>query len=368
MKLIYKHINTTFSISTKDISDLSFKTKVDKALLNEFRGFIPEKNELSGGLFFYFTDNISSFINNDDYYKSDYVNVGEDNIHYNDSEINMLVLLNEPFKFIIELNNHESLGSSLRVFHRGFKNKLERDISIFYYRIFLLFTQIWNIENGYTYIHSACVSQNNIGTIFSADSGVGKSSLLFKLSQNSNFSFIGDDLSIINKDACASFLGRLISLKPYHLSYFPFLKDIVSSKMPVLQKLQWRFLKRSKLLFRINPHDLFDNYIDNIKIKSFIHMSNHTKSSFEIKTISSDELLNISLAIFNNEFLLSFNRLNNIASLPGSSFLSSSQIMYNVKNIYSQAFTNIDRKLVLAPYHSNPNELYDFLIQKGCLN
>ena len=368
MRLIYKYVKTTFLMSTEDILDNVFKKRVDAVIQQDFSGFIQSEDQLEGGLSFYFTDNLSSFINDEFYSQSDFVNVGKKSIHYKDAEINILIYLDQPFKVIIELNNNESIKSSSRIFHRGFKNKLERDISVFYYRVFLLFTQIWNIKNHYTYIHAASVSKNNTATIFSGDAGIGKSSLLFRLSRESSFNFISDDLSVINKDAYTAFLGRLVSLKPYHLSYFPFLKDILSNKMTFIQKLQWRILKQRKLLFRVNPHDLFNNYADNIKIKSFIHLSNHSKSCFEIKEISLEQLLSISLAIFNNEFLLAFNRLNNIASLPESHFLSSSEIMHDVKNIYSQVFSKIDKRLVLVPYRSNPNDLYEFLKDNRCLD
>ena len=49
--------------------------------------------------------------------------------------------------------------------------------------------------------------------------------------------------------------------------------------------------------------------------------------------------LDNSLAILNNEFLLSFKRLNDIVSVSESEFHSSCQLMHKVKDIYCSAFS-----------------------------
>ena len=61
--------------------------------------------------------------------------------------------------------------------------------------------------------------------LFTADSGVGKSALLFQLSQNKDFKFIADDLTIISNQAESFFQGRCLSVKPYHIKYYSFLAE-----------------------------------------------------------------------------------------------------------------------------------------------
>ena len=57
MRLIYKYVKTTFLMSTEDILDNVFKTRVDAVIQQDFSGFIQSEDQLEGGLSFYFTDN-----------------------------------------------------------------------------------------------------------------------------------------------------------------------------------------------------------------------------------------------------------------------------------------------------------------------
>lgn len=367
MRLIYKHINSTFLISTDLIKNKNLRTKLNSVLENEFKGFLLSNHESSNSISFYFTDNLNPFLTEDSYLCSDSVYRSENQIYYKDAEFDVLINLQDSFKIILKINPEKLAKYSVRILHKAYKNNLERIVSTFYYRVFLLFTQIWNIKHNYTYMHAAAFSHNNFGTIISADSGVGKSALLLRLSQEDNFDFISDDLSIIGLESSVSFMGRFLSVKPYHLTYFSFLKSFIKYRMPIMQKMQWQILKDQRLIFRVNPNDLFHNIKEEVTIKQLIHLSNHTRDNFEIKELSIENFLDVSLAILNNEFFLSFKRLNDIASISGTSFSSSYQLMHKVKDIYHAVFSELPRKLVLVPYKSNPNDLYDFLIKEGCL-
>ena len=69
-----------------------------------------------------------------------------------------------------------------------------------------------------------------------------------------------------------------------------------------------------------------------------------------------------------NELFLANNRLNKVASLPGSTLNNSSILYSKVSEIYQKSFQNVELKLVLVPYKSNPNDLYNFLKENRCLD
>ena len=138
--------------------------------------------------------------------------------------------------------------------------------------------------------------------------------------------------------------------------------------MSSMQKLQWKFLKDNRLTCRVSPNDLFASICEKSKIKSIIHLCNHDKDTFEIKNITSEELLNFTIPILTNELFLANHKLNTLASLPFSPFHSTAKIYTASEDIFNSAFNNLSLKLVFVPFMSNPNELYDFLKSEGCLN
>jgi len=232
----------------------------------------------------------------------------------------------------------------------------------------LLFSQLWNLENNCSYIHSSAVDISGKSIVFTADSGVGKSSLLLRLSELKRFKFIADDLTIISGDAKAFYQGRCLSVKPYHLSFFPFLKSKLKTLMGGMQSLQWKVLKENRLTFRLSPFDIFNEISEQSSIKRVIHLCNYNEDKFAIKEISAKELLEITIPIFTNELFLAHYKLNILASLPNSPFNSSVTLLKRTEQIYFSVFEKVNLKLVLIPYKSNPNDLYHFLKTEGCLN
>ena len=367
MSLVFKHKNVAFSLSVSEIENQDLEQKIELALKDVFKGFISCDSEQIA-LEFMFTDKINSFITAQEFVRVKDIKVGKTQTHFKDNELNFLIDNSNPFKVYINVSDNETLKSSLRIFNKAFKNNIELQITTFYYRIFLLFTQIWNLENECSYIHASAVEVNGKSILFSADSGVGKSSLLFKLSQDDTVKFIADDLTIISNQAESYYQGRCLSVKPYHLKFYGFLADLVSSLMSSIQKLQWKFINDNRLTYRISPFDLFANISEKSKVKSIIHLCNHDKETFEIKDITTEELLNFTIPILTNELFLANYKVNTLASLPNTPFQSTTKIYKESEDVFNSAFKHASLKLVFVPYMSNPNDLYDFLKKEGCLN
>lgn len=363
----YKHMNSSFLISTNEIKNKSLCEKINNALNDTFQDFVKTK-DVNPELSFIFTDHLCSFINEKEFFKTKDIRLSDKQIHFKDSELDFLINTNEKYKVYINVSDEETIKSSMRFFSKAFKNKVEGQIVTSYYRIFLLFTQLWNIENDASYLHASAVDIDGGAVLFSADSGVGKSALLFRLSQEKSYKFIADDLTIINGSTKAYYQGRSLSVKPYHLRYFPFLIEKLKKLMGKIQKFQWEIISDSRLIYRLSPKNLFENSSEQSEIKRVVHLCSHTKADFEIKSISKDELANNALPILINELFLANNKLNTLASLPQSIFPSSQVLYSKTRTIFDNAFNDIEIKLVSVPYNSNPNLLYEFLKQEGCLN
>tara|TARA_B100001758_G_C18416864_1_gene620800 strand:+ start:13922 stop:15022 length:1101 start_codon:yes stop_codon:yes gene_type:complete len=363
----FRHHNSAFSISTSCIKNRSLKRKVDCAIKDVFRGFLlSDKEEVV--IEFIFTDEIDNFITDDQCLRVKDIKVGNLQTHFKDNELEFLVNNENIFKVYFNVSNNECFKSSLRFFNKSFKNNIEQQITTFYYRIFLLFSQLWNIQNDLSYLHSSSFEISGESIVFTADSGVGKSSLLFRLSEDKSVSFIADDLTILSSESEVFYQGRSLSVKPYHLRYFSFLKDKLKKIMHRGQNFQWKLLNDNRLTYRIAPDHLFDNIATKSKIKRVIHLCNHSERDFKISDISCKDLVKFTNSILINELYLANSKLNAAASLPNSPFICSSELYNKVSQIYLKAFDNIEIILVLVPFMSDPNELYRFLKKEGCLD
>ena len=367
MNLIYKHQNSSFSLSVSEIENKALQKKIDLALRDIFKGFIVSQNE-TVVCEFLFTDNIEKFIKDTQFVRVKDIKVGNNQTHFKDNELNFLIDNSNPFKVIVNVVNNETFKSSLRIFNKAYKTNIELQITTFYYRIFLLFSQLWNLENNCSYIHASAIEVNGRSMLFTADSGVGKSALLFQLSQEEGAKFIADDLTIISDKSESYFQGRCLSVKPYHLKYYSFLAEKLKQLMRSTQRLQWRIINDNRLTYRITPTELFDYICEKSEIKRIVHLCNHSKGIFEIKEISSDDLIGFTIPILTNELFLANYKLDTVASLPNSPFQSTDKMYAATKNIFSQAFNDVEIKLILVPYHSNPIDLFNFLKKEGCLN
>ena len=365
MVVSYKHKDTCFRLSVLEIANINLRRKISNSLLEFFQGFEKMSNG-KDALEFLFTDNIDLFVVDQDFVRINDIRIGSTQTYFHDNELNFLVNHTNPYKIIVNVEDNDTFLSSVRVFNKAFKTNIDLQVTTFYYRIFLLFSQLWNLENKCSYIHAASVEKNNRAILFSADSGVGKSSLLLQLSLNKGYKFIADDLTILSQDGEAFFQGRSISIKPYHLKFYDFLLDKIN--MSCMQKLQWTIVRDNRLTFRISPKKIFSDISNGCKINRVIHLCNSTKQEFMIKDINPSELIKYTIPILTNEFFLANNNLDKLSSLPGSYFVSTNKIYTNSEEIFSNAFKKVDIKLVFVPYKSSPVELFNFLNREGCLD
>ena len=367
MEARYKHKDVAFRVSVDEIGNSQLQLKIFNALKDVFKGFrVSDINDFA--MEFIFTDKIESFIIDKEFIRVKNIKVGDTQTHFKDNELNFLLDNSDPFRVIVNVSNTETFKSSLRIFNKAYKTNIELQITTFYYRIFLLFSQLWNLQNNCTYIHSSAVDINGKSILFTADSGVGKSALLFQISQEEGFKFIADDLTIISDQSDSYFQGRCLSIKPYHLKYYSFLSKKLKMLMGSIQRFQWKIINDNRLTYRIKPTELFDQICEKSEIKRIIHLCNHSKDTFEIKEISSYDLIEFTIPILINELFLANYKLDTVASLPTSPFQSTDKMYTATKDIFFQAFIDVDIKLIFVPYQSNPIDLFNFIKQEGCLN
>ena len=115
MRHYFKHYNTSFLISVDQILNADIRDKTEKALMTFFHGFLKSDKD-NVDLAFIFTDNIYSFLNDVDFVSINGIKSGSNQIHYKDDELEFVINRDEPYRFIININ--ELVLSSIPCYNR----------------------------------------------------------------------------------------------------------------------------------------------------------------------------------------------------------------------------------------------------------
>ena len=95
MRISFKHINTSFLLSTEEIKDLSIRKEFSRALFDTFKDFDIQEVNLKTSFKFCFTDDINPFLLSKEGLKSQTTSLSKDQLHFQDYELNFVVNLKE---------------------------------------------------------------------------------------------------------------------------------------------------------------------------------------------------------------------------------------------------------------------------------
>lgn len=367
----FKHGQYSFSISVENFESIEIKNRIQKAVKEQFSSFLPS-DQKGEKLKFYLCENAESFFPYRNYRNIGNVKYKDESLYYNQHGIKFVAKkIDEQYNVYFEIQTKSDIKSRCRLLNKGFNNAFETQISIFYYRVFIIFTQLANIDLQSTYIHGATICDKSVNAIlFPADSGVGKSSMLFRMAQEQKYSYIADDLSIVSESGESFYAGRAISTKPYHLKNFPFLNEFIEKEMPMLQRLQWKFLKDNRLVFRVNPQKLFrGNVKEKAKVRKIVHLVNTDNTQFTLKKFDTDRLALASANILMNELILGNQIIYKALSIPGNTLFESPGNMFKkILEIYKSFFEGSEKYLLEVPYMSHPDKMYEYLVKNNIID
>ena len=367
----YQHGPYAFSVLVDTITDEILKERILEAIKSQFASFlISDMNKVA--IEFHFTQDINPYFQHEHYTNIGAVQFASDSLKFVNSEVDFVYSIEDGIhRIYVQIKNNTNFKSNCRLLNKGYIDAIEKQVAVFYYRVFLIFTQLLNIEYNTTYIHGASISDDdNNAILFPADSGVGKSSMLFRLAKEGKYSYVADDLSIVDNEFNTYYSGRAISMKPYHLKNFPFLSKIVEEEMPKYQQVQWKLLKDNRLVFGMDPQILFSNKIKKkANLKKVIHLVNTNDKGFTLQDIDSRTIAAASANILMNELFLGYYNIYKALSIPGNNLFLSPALMYEKTfNHYMKLFEETETYLLLVPYMSNPNEMYEFLISQNIID
>lgn len=162
---------------------------------------------------------------------------------------------------------------------------------------------------GYTLIHSSGFSVNNNEVLLlGGTGGVGKTSLELRLSKNSKFGFLNDDIAVINKAGKVFPNLSWPKIYAYNLQDNPAVKELLMKDRTADDKLAFNIKKRlwgvHKARRTIDPHTLFSSVPDNpLPLRKYILLSRGNYPKLALQRLAPDNVPDMNISIIKSEFV-----------------------------------------------------------------
>lgn len=267
---------------------------------------------------------------------------------------------------VIRLN---SAKSNLK---KAFKSKVhgrvrqEKD-TILSYSLFWYVVHVVLLRKDTAFLHAGVLEREGKGIVITGTGGCGKTSTLFKLLENSEYSYLAEDFGIIDKEARGHFSRKPISLYASDIEFGQRLLKDHYNRLPWREQKLWK-LKRKGLklnpMIKVPPRDLMgDQHSQSADVGQILYFVRNADDTLTHCDISSQELadrvLNASMRELKTlEELLQLMKANAPTDYPIPEF---KEIEEKTRAIYLQAFDKTSKKLVYIPAKTRPDELIAYL-------
>ena len=263
--------------------------------------------------------------------------------------------IKNPFiKYLKKLNNMQYEAIDERVGHVFFESVL---IPAAYFDI-----------NKFI-IHSSAFQHRKGGAVLvGGTGGVGKTSLEIELCMNRGYSFISDDLAVIDKNGNIYPNLSFPKIYGYNIKNNKKLKNEIFKDRTFSDRLAWNL--RSSLLGdanvrrKISPKDVYKNYVtENSKVKKYFILFRENREDIKIERVRPDTATDMSLKILQSELTLFNNHIlwhefNSFASgIPP--ILTLESVLDNWKKLCKSVMSKIDCFIISIPLNLPHREFVD---------
>lgn len=284
----------------------------------------------------------------------------------------ILYCKSDIIKIQVELYiHHNKFKNNIAKFKNiGFKNNIENIGAIIHELILVPFNYFFTDR---ALIHSSSMKNLNNGKtiLFGGTGGVGKTTLELYLCKELGYSFLSDDMAII--DEHGNIYPNLSHPKiyAYNVEGNPQLKNLLFNERSVYDKFHWIMLKKLKGLSgvrrTISPDKIYQSVEkDKNKISEYYILSRSNKDSqIVMEKINSNDAAILTLKVIINEYHafeqhIIWHEYNSILlkTLP---ILTLENIHKNWLNIYKHIFKNIKCFHITIPTNINHEDFLSFV-------
>tara|TARA_B110000261_G_C13062457_1_gene348776 strand:+ start:366 stop:1466 length:1101 start_codon:yes stop_codon:yes gene_type:complete len=274
--------------------------------------------------------------------------------------------------FIKELNFLKQFRSI------GFSN-LEESLSLIIHEFILL--PIMNFIPQYAPLHVSAFKNNSNGdlVLFGGTGGVGKTSLELLFCGELNYSFVADDMVVVNTNSEVYPNLSYPKIYAYNLESNKSMTNTILKGRGLIDIAHWYIRKKVKGLSAVRRSvavdKLYDEFeVDKVKAtKYFFLFRTNTVSDIKVERVSKDVAISNSIRILKNEFYSTFYRkidlyeYNCNLGKSTSSLVSMLNIENNLNLVFNQFFNEVDSFIIKIPLKMEEKDFLTFFTNEFSL-
>ncbi len=252
----------------------------------------------------------------------------------------------------------------------GYFNSLE-NVGAFFYEMILVFMQY--ILNDKMLIHASAMKNLNTNKVilFGGSGGVGKTSLELLLCNKLNYSFIADDISVVDKDGYIYPNLAYPKIYAYNTIKNTNIKNIIFNNRKLLDKIQWIFMRKIRgdkgVRRAIFPFELYKNVEiqKNIITSYYILQKTNKVQKITISKLDKKTTAYATYIIIKNEYgnatiHFGWSEYNTLFHEAINPIIKLDTVYEQWKLNYERLFSNVNTYLVEIPIDIKYSEFMSF--------
>ena len=274
--------------------------------------------------------------------------------------------------FIKELNFLKQFRSI------GFSN-LEESLSLLIHEFILL--PIMNFIPQYAPLHVSAFKSNKNGDLllFGGTGGVGKTSLELLFCGELNYSFVADDMVVVNTNSEVYPNLSYPKIYAYNLESNESMTNTLLKGRGLMDIAHWYIRKKVKGLSSVRRSVAVDKLyktfeVDKVKAtKYYFLFRTNTVSEIKVESVSKDMAISNSIRILKNEFYPTFYRkidlyeYNCNLGKGTSPLVSMVNIDNNLNQVFNQFFNEVDSFIIKIPLKMKEKDFLTFFTNEFSL-
>lgn len=257
--------------------------------------------------------------------------------------IKLKITYNKFIKFLKKINNIE------------FENIEGRINSILFE---LVLTPVVFFQSHLALIHSSGLAKKQKVILLGGSGGVGKTSLSMKLCSEGDYSFVNDDIAVVDKESNVYPNLAFPKIYGYNLVKNPEMRKKIFYDRTVIDRFFWQAKKmlcgKAKVRRKISPEKAYGKFISSpTRLAEYYILERNGIERIEKKTVSVESATQQTLDIIRHEYYYFFDTLRNYENLCKSHqfepIIRRDKILKNWEKTLSAVFSGIKCYKVTIP-------------------
>jgi hypothetical protein len=264
---------------------------------------------------------------------------------------------------------HRWFSTLYRARDWNFLSSEETHAKNFMYGVFDYLTHVAQLELGQSYIHASSLARDGEGTAIVAWGGIGKTSAALKLITEHGFSFLSDDLGLVDDAGTIWRTPKRLQVYAYNLEGEERLRSMLLDGRSVLDRASWEWKLQRRgpkgVRRRVTAEELFgaQSVAERAPLKRAFCLERGDVRDFEAREMTTEDLAHRAAEVVMHEiepFGLVSRALHSGHHAP--ILPTQDQVVTATRAVLRRAFADIPVLSIRIPLSTTPTTLANYLL------